>query len=371
MAKDYYETLGVDKNASKEDVKKAYKRLAKKYHPDLNKEAGATEKFKEINEAASVLGDDKKRAQYDRFGTTQEGSGPGASGFDFHDFDFGGFDRFDFESIFDSFFGGGGGSRRETRHRRQSRGDSLQVEIEIEFEEAVKGAKKSINLQRVETCPVCDGKGASKASDVITCDECRGTGYVRKTARTPFGMVSTQGACSRCGGSGQIIKNPCGECGGTGTVRRERKITVDIPAGVDNGSTLRLSGEGSGGAGAIAGDLYVVIHVRPHRVFERQGNDLRIEVPISFAVAALGGSIDVPTIDGNVKLTIPAGTQSGTIFRMKGKGVQDLESGDIGAEKVKVIVEVPKRLSRKQKELLSQYEQESTEKKGFVDKIFG
>lgn len=362
MAKDYYKILGVGKDASKEDIKKAYKRLAKKYHPDLNKEDSSSEKFKEINEAAAVLGDDQKRQQYDQFGTADfAGFQGGAGGFDFSDFMRGteGF-GFDFDSIFDSFFGGGGtffgggGRRRGTR-----RGSDLVYEIDIMLEEAASGAEKNITIPKMERCDECNGKGAKSSSDVIACDECEGTGTARHTRRTPFGIFSTVTTCGKCHGEGAVIRNPCRQCHGTGVVERTKRIKVEIPAGVDSGTRLRISGEGEAGQkGGPSGDLFVSINVLDHKLFERHGNDVHIEIPISFSTACLGGEIQVPTLSGKAKMKIPPGTQSNTTFRLKGEGIPSLRGYGKGDEKVTVIVDVPKKLTKRQREILGEFEEE-------------
>jgi len=362
MAKDYYKILGVSENTSKEEIKRAYKRLAKKYHPDLNKEDHAdAEKFKEINEAASILGDDKKRAQYDRFGKTTEGFGPGASGFDFNDFGFSDF-GFDFEDIFDTFFSRGFG-----RHSRgPRRGADLRYEMEITLEEAAFGAKKHISVPRMEKCKECNGSGAKSSLDITTCDKCNGSGHIQQTRRTPFGIFSTTTVCPKCRGEGKIIKNPCPECEGTGRVHHDRKIEITIPKGIDNNNELRIAGGGEAGIkNGSSGDLYVVIHVKQHELFEREENDIYCEIPVSFAQAALGSEIDVPTLKGKAKLNIPAGTQTNTIFRMKGKGIPDLHGYGTGSQNIKVIIETPTKLTKKQKELLKEFEKESKKEKGF------
>ncbi|MBS3119803.1 molecular chaperone DnaJ [Candidatus Woesearchaeota archaeon] len=356
MAKDYYETLGVERNATKEEVKKAYKRLAKKYHPDLNKEAGAADKFKEINEAASALGDDKKRAQYDRFGTTSEGFGAGAAGFDFSDFSrFG----FDFDSIFDMFTEGFGRPRR----RGPRRGADLQYDIELTLEEVAKGVTRKIIIPKLETCPECKGKGVLHDSDIEKCEQCQGTGVQRRAQQTPFGMFTTATTCSKCQGSGSFTKKPCQSCKGDGRVDRRRTIEVTIPAGVREDVQLRISREGEAGEkGAGQGDLYVVVHVKDHKDFIREDSNLISEVRIPFTIAALGGDIDVPTLFSTASLKIPAGTQSHTVFRMKGQGLPNMRTGEKGDQKVNVIVEIPARLSRKQNELLKEFAKESKDK---------
>ncbi|MGM5482157.1 MAG: molecular chaperone DnaJ [Nanobdellota archaeon] len=376
MAKDYYSILGVDKNASKEEIKKAYKKLAKKYHPDLNKDnPEASGKFKEVNEAAAVLGDDKKRQQYDRFGSTGEGFG-GFEGFGqqgqgfggFEDF-FGGGGDFGFDDIFDAFFGGG---RRKARTRH--RGSDLRYELVITLEEAAEGVKKKIKIPRYEQCENCGGSGAQSSSDIKTCDECNGSGYVRKTQRTPFGMFSTTSPCSKCKGEGRVITKPCNACKGNGRVEKTRNIEVDVPAGVESGNNLRINGQGEAGEkGAPPGDLYIHIRVREHDTFERKGNDLYTEVPISFIQAILGDEIEVPTLKGKAKMTIPAGTQTNKVFKLRGKGIPSLYGSSRGDELVKVIVKIPTKLSKKQKNLLEEFCKESKEhiqpKKGFFSKL--
>jgi molecular chaperone DnaJ len=377
MAKDYYKTLGVEKGASREDIKRAYKRLAKKYHPDINKELGAAEKFKEINEAAAVLGDEQKREMYDKYGTAdfQGAGGPGTgAGFDFSGFDFGG--DFDFGDLFESLFAGGGSpfGFRSSRRRGLRRGADLRYDMEVELEDAVNGSVKHISIPRYETCGNCEGTGAASKSSIKTCAECRGTGTVTRTQRTPFGMFQSTSTCRSCRGEGKTIDEPCDECGGSGRVEQERKIKVDIPAGVDSGTTLRLSGQGEAGEkGAGQGDLYVVVHVRQHKVFERRNNDLYIEVPVSFVIAVLGGAIEVPTVGGKAKLHIPAGTQSNTLFKMKDKGVPYINGSGTGDEYVKVVVHTPDGLNSRQKELLSEFAKSMGDRispqKGFLDKV--
>ena len=366
MAKDYYKILGVEKGSSKEEIKKAYKQLAKKYHPDLNKEGGSSDKFKEINEAASVLGDDTKRQQYDQFGTTAGGfSGAGMGGFDFSDF-MGG--SFDFGDIFDQVFGGGGTGFFGRRKRGPARGSDLRYDMEVTLEDVAFGTSRNIVIPRMEKCERCDGTGAQAQSDIENCGVCNGTGVEKKTQRTPFGLFQSTTTCSRCGGEGKIIKDPCAVCDGNGRVKKTRKLEIKIPAGAETGTKLRISGEGEAGEkGAGSGDLYVVLFVEEHDTFERDGNDLYIEVPVSFAIAALGGETEVPTLKGKAKLKIPAGTQSNTVFRMKGKGIPSLRGYGTGSQNVKVNVEVPKKLSKKQKDLLKEFE------KGFKGKkrLFG
>lgn len=365
--KDYYKILGVNKNASTEEIKKAYKRLAKQCHPDLNKSPDATEKFKEVNEAAAVLSDPQKREQYDQYGTTFEKFT--GHGFDFKDFgfDFSDFGSFDFEDVFDRFFGGFGGRRRP---KGPGRGSDLQYDMEISLEEAAKGTAKVISVPRLEKCEACNGRGAEKDSDIAACPDCNGTGMYRKTQRTPFGIFSTATTCGKCRGQGRYIKKECAECDGTGVVKQTRKIEVKIPSGADDGTQLRIAGEGEAGErGAGSGDLYVVVHIKEHGIFERHGDDIYVKVPLPFTIAATGGEIEVPTLDGKAKLTIPAGTQSNTIFRMRGHGIPHLNGYGKGNQNVEVVISVPEKLSKKQKELLEEFEKES-KKSGFFKKMF-
>ncbi|MFP4524338.1 MAG: molecular chaperone DnaJ [Candidatus Woesearchaeota archaeon] len=376
--KDYYEILGVSKDASKEDIKKAYKRLAKKYHPDLNKDnPEAEQKFKEVNEAASVLGDEKKRQQYDQFGSAAfknggQGGPGGFSGFDFSGFQGGGFD---FEDIFDAFFGGGGGGPFGGRRRRQEeqRGSDLRYDMTITLEEAAEGVEKEVKVRKRVPCKECGGAGGS---GVETCGTCHGNGVVRQTKRTPFGVFATTGPCPTCGGAGKTFREPCQACDATGVQTDTVTIKVDIPAGVDDGMRLRVPGEGDAGLkGAPAGDLYVFISVEEHEYFERDGDDLKLEVPISFVQAALGDDIEVPTLQGRASLKIPAGTETGTTFRLRSKGMPRLRGGGFGDQLVTVRVEVPKRLSSKQKRALEEFAEASGDsvepQKGFFKKIFG
>lgn len=367
MTKDYYKILGVSKNATKEEIKKAYKQLAKKYHPDLNKDdPNAAEKFKEINEAASVLADDEKRSQYDQFGTTAQGLG--GAGFNFDDLmrNMGGF-GFDFDSIFDSFFGG---SIFGTRRRGPRPGNDLRYDLEITLEQAAEGLKKTLSIPRMEKCPECDGSGALSSADIIECPECDGTGLSKRTTRTPFGLFSVQTKCRKCNGIGTYIKTPCKKCHGQGKISKTRKIEIKIPPGAETGTNLRVVGEGEAGErGAEPGDLYIIVHVKQHKIFERHGNDIYIEVPISFSQAALGGKIEVPTLHSKAELKIPSGTQTGTVFRMAGKGIPSLHGYGNGNQLVKVVIQTPKRLTRKQKELLKEFDK-TVNKKSLFDKFF-
>ncbi len=344
--RDYYEILGVSKDASADEIKKIYRKLALQYHPDRNKDAGAEEKFKEISEAYAVLSDSEKRSQYDRFGHAGIDGQYSAEDI-FRGADFGGFG-----DIFEMFFGGG---RRGPRGPR--RGSDLQYDLYVTFEEAAFGVRKDIDIPRTENCSVCSGTGAKEGTSPKRCPTCGGTGQVRTTHST-FGMqfVSTT-ACSTCHGRGQIIEFPCPECGGSGRVRKRRKLTVNVPAGADSGLGLRLSGEGEAGEpGAPTGDLYVVIHVMEHRYFKRVDYDVISELSISFPQAALGADVMVETLHGKVKMNIPAGTQTHSVFRLKGKGIQHLHGHGKGDQLVRVVIKTPTKLSKEQKELLEQFE---------------
>ena len=348
MAKrDYYEVLGIQKGADEKEIKRAYKRLAMKYHPDRTKgDKESEEKFKEINEAYEVLSDKEKRATYDQFGHAAfENGGAGAGGF-------GGFSGADFGDIFGDMFGDifGGGRGRQ----RVVRGEDLRYDIEITLEEAVRGTKKDIQINTLAQCEHCHGSGAEKDSKVETCATCHGTGRIRQQR----GFFVTEATCPHCNGSGKKIEKPCKKCHGDGRVHKKKNLSVTIPAGVDTSNQLRLSGEGAAGEnGAPAGDLYVVIHVKEHHIFERDGSNLYCEVPISFTMAALGGEIEVPTLDGRVKLKIPEGTQTGKLFRMRGKGITAARSSYAGDLICKIIVETPISLNEEQKELLRKLEE--------------
>jgi molecular chaperone DnaJ len=363
--RDYYEVLGLDRNASDEDIKKAYRRLAKKYHPDLNpdnKEAEA--KFKEVNEAYQVLSNAQARAQYDQFGH----DGPTGQGFE--GFDFGG----GFGDIFDMFFGGGFGGSRSSRRRGPVAGADLRYDLRISFEEAAFGTKKEIEVVRMETCPDCQGTGAKKKSDSKTCNVCNGTGEVQEAQNTAFGRFVNVRTCDRCNGEGTIISNPCGKCHGRKKIRRVRRLSVTIPAGIDNGQAITLRGEGEPGErGGPHGDLYVYISVKPHKIFKRNGYDLHCEMPITFGQATLGAELEIPSLNGRVKYTIPEGTQTGTVFRLRNQGISHLRGSGKGDLYVRVNVDVPKRLSEDQKAVLRQFEEmtrdRNDQRKSFFDKM--
>ncbi len=374
--RDYYEILGVDKKASADDIKSAYRKLAMQYHPDKNKSPDAEEKFKEISESYAVLSDQGKRQQYDQFGHagidqrySQEDIFRGADFEDlFRDIGMGGRGRGS-GSIFDIFFGGGGGARREG----PSRGSDLLYELAINLEDAAKGKAVELEIPRTENCDVCHGSGAKPGTSPKTCSTCRGSGQVNRTQNTPFGRFMTTSTCGTCRGEGKIIDSPCTTCHGSGTVQKRRKIEVKIPPGVDTGSRLRVSGEGeAGGKSGPPGDLYVEINVRPHNIFTRNENDLLMEATISFTQAALGDEIIVPTLDGKAEMKIPPGTQNSQVFRLKGKGIPGLHISGKGDQLVKIKVEVPTKLTDRQKELLREFAQiggERTKGKSIFEKV--
>ena len=350
--KDYYAALGLEKGASDADIKKAFRKLAIKYHPDKNQgNKEAENKFKEINEAYQVLSDPDKKAKYDMYGTVDfDGSGFGSGGFGGFDFsDMGGFG-----DIFESFFGGGGSGGR--RRNGPQRGSDLEYTINLTFEEAVFGVEKEISIDRSEKCETCKGSGAKAGTSKKTCPTCNGQGQVRVQRQTPLGSFVSTSTCNTCGGSGTVIEEPCTDCHGRGHVRKTRKIKVNIPAGVDTGNVMPLRGQGNhGNNDGPPGDLYVRINVAPSKKFVRKGNDIYIDAHISMGKAALGTEITVATVDGDVKYTIPAGTQSGSLFRLKGKGIPRVNSSGRGDQYVKVIVDIPKNLNEKQKDALKAF----------------
>ncbi len=365
--RDYYEVLGVQKSASDDEIKKAFRKMSKKYHPDLNPgNKEAEEKFKEVNEAYQVLSDSDKKSKYDQFGHAGvdpnfgAGGGYGGAGFDFGDI---------FGDIFGGFGGGFGGGRRNGPRR----GNDIRRVIDISFEEAAFGCTKKMNIQTQEKCEECGGTGAKKGTTVTTCSHCSGTGRVKTQQRTILGYMTTETTCPQCNGEGKIIKEPCRECRGTGAVRRNKTIEVQIPSGIDDNQTIQLSGKGEAGSkGGPNGDLLITVRVRPHDIFQRRGNDVFINMPISFVEAALGANVKVPTIDGGcVELTIPEGTQAGTRFRMKGKGIPYLRSKSRGDQYVTVEIEIPRNLTQKQKELLKDFDEDKNykQKKNWYDKI--
>ncbi len=354
--RDYYEVLGVDKSAGASEIKKAYYKLAKKYHPDVNPgDAEAEKMFKEINEAYAVLSDEDKKAKYDQFGHAAFENGGAGGGYG------AGFEGFgDFGDIFSSFFGGGGGfggfgGGSSNRRNAPTRGDDVYVRITLTFEEAVRGCKKDITYGRVQKCADCSGSGAKKGTSAETCKKCGGSGQVRVQQRTMLGMMQTMRTCDECRGSGKIIKDPCTNCRGTGYVKISKTVSVTIPAGVDDGNNISLRGMGNEGRnGGPAGDLIISVAVKPHAVFERDGSDIYCEVPINYWEAVLGDEIEIPTLDGKEKFTVPEGTQTGTTFTLKGKGVTKVNSSYRGNLYIIVKVDVPKNPNAKQRELLKQ-----------------
>ena len=354
--RDYYEVLGISKGASDEEIKKAYKKMAKKYHPDLHpNDPEAEAKFKEVNEAASVLTDPDKRARYDQFGhagVDNNGMGGGYSGGGFGDF--GGFGGFG--DIFDTIFGGGGSMSNQ--RNRPRRGADIETTITVTFEEAAFGTEKEVKIHRMEDCTVCHGTGAAAGTSPKICPQCGGSGQVRTVQNTPFGQVQNVRPCPQCGGEGTVIEQPCSACGGKGKTRKTRTIKVNVPKGMENGSTLRMNGEGEDGyKGGGKGDLFVHVQVKPHPVFTRIGDDTHAQFDLTFAQAALGATIEVPTLDGKVSFHIPPGTQNNAVFRLKEKGIPHLRGKGRGDHKIKVRVLVPTDLNEKQKELLRAFEE--------------
>jgi molecular chaperone DnaJ len=372
MAKrDYYEVLGVSKTATDDEIKKAFRKLARQYHPDVNKDnpKAAEAKFKEANEAYSVLSDPQKRAAYDQYGHAANDPNFGAGmGGGFGDAGFDGFG-----DIFDMFFGGGRGTQR--KRNGPQRGNDLRYDLEVEFETAAFGKETVVEIPRTETCPICHGNGAKPGTPIRTCPSCNGTGQVQVTQNTAFGRFVNVRTCERCHGEGKTIETPCPECRGSGRVRKTRKIDVKIPAGVESGSRLRIAGEGEAGLrGGSPGDLYIYIYVKKHPEFERQGDDIYSEVKISMAQATLGTTIMVHTLDGKVELKIPEGTQYGTSFRLKGRGITHLRGQGRGDHYVKAKIVTPTKLNGEQRELfkklaLSFGEHLSADDKGFIDRV--
>ncbi|MBQ6413399.1 MAG: molecular chaperone DnaJ [Ruminococcus sp.] len=368
--RDYYEVLGVNKGASDDEIKKAYRQAAKKYHPDLHPgDKEAEEKFKEVNEAYEVLSDKEKKARYDQFGHAgvDPNYGAGGAGSPFgQDIDFG--------DIFSSFFGGFGG-RRSANPNAPRRGSDIETQLYISFEEAAKGCKKTVQYQAVSTCKDCNGTGAQRGTSPKTCSACGGRGQVTINQRTPFGVVQTSRPCDACKGRGKIIETPCRTCNGRGQVRRKKTVEVNIPAGINDDQVLNVAGHGNSGTnGGPAGDLHVYIGIRPHPIFERRGDDVWCDLPITFTQAALGATVTVPTLDGKASYDIHEGTQPGDVFKLKGKGIQHLGSKGRGDQYVKVVIEVPKNLNSKQKQLIRDFDSAVSEKnyqkrKGFMDKL--
>ena len=358
--RDYYEVLGLNKGASDDDIKKAYKKQARKYHPDLNPDnKEAEEKFKEVNEAYEVLSDPNKKSRYDQFGHAgvdpNFGAGGYGGGFD------GGFDFGDLGDIFGSFFGGGfggggfGGGRR-TNPNAPQRGESIRLSVSITFEEAAFGCEKEVSVERMDQCGTCHGNGCAPGTTPETCPDCHGTGQVQVRRQTPMGVFATTSPCGRCGGKGKIIHQPCSDCRGTGSVRKRKTIKASSPAGIDNGQTISIRGQGHAGKnGGPAGDLLITVTVKPHELFRREGTSVLCDAPITFAQAVLGAELEIPTIDGKVKYDLPEGTQSGTTFRLKGKGIPSINGRGRGDQYVTVYIETPKNLNKEQKEALRKF----------------
>ncbi|HAQ63310.1 MAG TPA: molecular chaperone DnaJ [Ruminococcaceae bacterium] len=374
--RDYYEVLGVDRNATEDEIKKAYRQTAKKYHPDLHPgDKQAEEKFKEANEAYEVLSDAEKKARYDQFGHAgvdpNYGAGQGGYGAGF-----GGMD-FDLGDIFSSFFGGGFGGGRSNPNAPQ-RGSDTQASVTISFEEAAKGCKRTVETMKIDVCDECHGSGCAAGTSAKTCPDCHGSGHVTAQQRTPFGVIQTQKTCSRCNGRGTVIDNPCKKCHGAGRVRKPSSIEISIPAGIDDRQVINARGQGNKGVnGGPAGDLRVIVNVRPHPIFEREGYNVWVEVHISYPEAVLGCELEVLTLDGKVKYNVPAGTQSGDVFKLRNKGIQTLNNRGRGDELVRVIVDIPKKVTEKQKQLILELSKElgtngtrlgEDDKKGFFGK---
>lgn len=365
--RDYYEVLGVDRKATDEEIKKAYRKKAKECHPDLHpNDEEAVKRFAELNEANEVLSDPDKRARYDQFGFEDPMGGMGGAGG--NSFGGAGFD-FGMGDIFDQLFNGGMGTR--TRAQGPVQGNDLRYELRVTFEEAAKGCEKSFEIVRNEKCETCGGTGAKPGTQPSTCAACHGTGQVRTSA----GWMTTVRTCPTCGGTGKVITDKCQSCYGAGMVRKKRKVTVKVPAGIDHGQTIIMNGQGEPGRnGGPNGDLYITVLVKAHKIFKRDGSNLLLEFPISFVTAALGGEVEVPTLSGPVKYRIPEGTQPGTEFRIKGAGIQQLRSSGKGDLIMKVKVEIPKRLNNKQKELLREFDDSTTDReyegrKGFMERV--
>ena len=350
--RDYYEVLGLSKGASEDEIKRAYKKLARKYHPDMNPgDKEAEEKFKEVNEANEVLSDPDKKARYDQFGFAGVDPNYGAGG----GYGAGGFDFGDLGDIFGSFFGGGfgGGQRRRTGPQR---GESIRMSVSVDFIEAAFGCEKEVTVERSEQCPTCKGNGCAPGTTPEVCPDCHGSGAVTQSQRTPFGVMQTQAVCGKCRGTGKIIHQPCPDCHGSGRARKRKTVKVNIPAGIDNGQTISLRGQGHAGKnGGPSGDLLITVMVKPHDIFRREGTSVFCEAPITFTQAVLGAEMEIPTIDGKVKYTIPEGTQTGTVFRLRGKGIPVLNGHGRGDQYVTVTIETPRGLNREQKEALKKF----------------
>ena len=372
--RDYYEVLGVQKGASEDEIKKAYRKLAKKHHPDMNPDNKVAEsKFKEASEAYEVLSDSEKKARYDQLGHAGTDPNFGAGG-GYGGGGYGGFDVNGFGDIFETFFGGGGATRSRANHGPQ-KGRDIERTLELTFEEAANGVEKAVAVSRMENCDTCHGSGAKAGTQPRTCTTCNGSGQVRSKQNTIFGSFATVTTCPTCNGEGKMIETPCSACSGKGQTRQTKKIDVNIPKGIDNGQTISLREQGDKGhRGGPAGDLYITVTIAPHSLFERKGFDVICNVPITFIEAALGGGVDIPTLEGKVQLTIPEGTQNAAVFRLKGKGIPHLRGNGRGDQYVKIEVEVPKNMNVKQKKLLEEFGtslgvQNFQRKKGFFDRM--
>ena len=356
--RDYYEVLGISKGASEDEIKKAYKRLARKYHPDMNPgDKEAEEKFKEVNEANEVLSDPEKKARYDQFGFAgvdpSYGAGTGAGG---AYGGAGGFDFGDLGDIFGSFFGGGFGGGQRRNPNAPQRGESIRASVSVTFKEAAFGCRKDVTVERSEQCPTCKGSGCQPGTTPEICPDCHGSGQVQVQQRTPMGVFAASRPCQKCHGTGRIIHQPCTDCGGQGRTRKHKTIQVNIPAGIDHGQTISLRGQGNAGKnGGSAGDLLITVMVQPDETFRREGVDVFTEEPITFAQAVLGATLEIPTIDGKVKYDLPEGTQTGTVFRLRGKGIPVLNGRGRGDQYVTVTVETPRNLTKEQKEALRRF----------------
>ena len=354
--RDYYEVLGVSKGASEDEIKKAYKKLARKYHPDMNPgDKEAEEKFKEVNEANEVLSDPEKKARYDQFGFAgvdpSYGAGTGGAYGGAGGFDFG-----DLGDIFGSFFGGGFGGGQRRNPNAPQRGESIRASVTVSFTEAAFGCEKEVSVERSEQCPTCKGNGCAPGTTPEVCPDCHGSGMVQVQQRTPMGVFASSRPCQKCRGTGRIIHQPCRDCGGQGSVRKRKTIKINIPAGIDDGQTISLRGQGHAGKnGGPSGDLLVTVMVKPHEIFRRDGTSVFCEAPITYAQAVLGGTLEIPTIDGKVKYDIPEGTQTGTVFRLRGKGIPAINGRGRGDQYVTVTSETPQNLNKEQKEALKKF----------------
>jgi molecular chaperone DnaJ len=365
--KDYYELLGVTRSASPDEIKRAYRTLARTHHPDVAQDkAQAEHRFKEINEAYEVLSDPQKRAQYDRFGTV---TGPQGGG----DFGFGGFGPAGFGDIFDMFFGDMRTAGAQPRRSGPQRGSDLRYDLEITLDEAFAGTTKEIQFSHLAQCETCKGSGAEPGSLIVACDRCAGSGVMRTVRQTPLGQFVTQTTCNKCGGEGTVIAHPCPTCHGRGRHEVERKLTVKVPAGVDDGSRIRIAGNGEAGIrGGPAGDLYVYLSIAPHPLFKRDGLDTYVDIPVSFPQATLGAAIEIPSLEGQLPLTIPAGTQTGTTLRLRGRGMPSVRGSQRGDHHVTLHVIIPTKLNKRQRELLEEYSRaggDAVEEKSFFDRV--